>query len=130
MLERMLELVERELAPRSRWSSAPGSTEPGAVAIGTPSSGEKPIVVSTERPSRTAVTEQPPPRWQTTSRGTRDPLRRPLHREPVEAEAADPPLLAPAPRKRVVAASGGSVAWKAVSKTATCGTPGSAARAA
>src|SRR5436190_23271714 len=41
------------------------------VAIGTPSSGVKPIVVSTERPSRTAVTEQPPPRWQTTSRGTR-----------------------------------------------------------
>lgn len=27
-------------------------------------------LVSTERPSRTAVTELPPPRWQTTSRGT------------------------------------------------------------
>ena len=52
-------------------ASAPGSTEPERVAIGTPSSGVKPIVVSTERPSRTAVTEQPPPRWQTTSRGTR-----------------------------------------------------------
>ena len=39
------------------------------MAIGTPSSGVKPIVVSTERPSSTAVTEQPPPRWQTTSRG-------------------------------------------------------------
>ena len=48
----------------------PGSTEPERVAIGTPSSGVKPIVVSTERPSRTAVTEQPPPRWQTTRRGT------------------------------------------------------------
>ena len=35
-----------------------------------PSSGLKPIVVSTDRPSLTAVTEQPPPRWQTTSRGT------------------------------------------------------------
>ena len=51
--------------------SAPGSTEPERVVIGTPSSGLKPIVVSTERPSRTAVTELPPPRWQTTSRGTR-----------------------------------------------------------
>ena len=29
-----------------------GSTEPERVAIGTPSSGVKPIVVSTERPSR------------------------------------------------------------------------------
>ena len=37
--------------------------------MGTPSSGVRPIVVSRERPSRTAVTEQPPPRWQTTSRG-------------------------------------------------------------
>ena len=51
--------------------SAPGSTEPERVAIGTPSSGLKPIVVSTERPSSTAVTEQPPPRWQTTSRRAR-----------------------------------------------------------
>jgi hypothetical protein len=57
----------------SRWTcrSAPGSTDPARVGIGTPSSGVKPIVVSTDRPSRTAVTEQPPPRWQTTSRGTR-----------------------------------------------------------
>ena len=54
---------------RRRYRSAPGSTEPERVAIGTPSSGVKPIVVSTERPSSTAVTEQPPPRWQTTSRG-------------------------------------------------------------
>ena len=36
--------------------------------MGGPSSGVYPIVVSTERPSRTAVTEQPPPRWQTTTR--------------------------------------------------------------
>ncbi len=53
---------------RSTETIAPGSTEPERVAIGTPSSGLKPIVVSTERPSRTAVTELPPPRWQTTSR--------------------------------------------------------------
>ena len=56
--------------PRSRCSTISGSIEPDRVAIGTPSSGLKPMVVSTERPSRTAVTEQPPPRWQTTSRGT------------------------------------------------------------
>src|SRR6266480_1244753 len=55
----------------SRYKTAPGSTDPGRVAIGTPSSGVKPIVVSTEWPSRTAVTEQPPPRWQTMRRGTR-----------------------------------------------------------
>jgi hypothetical protein len=36
--------------------------EPERVAIGTPSSGLKPIVLSSERPSRTALTEQPPPR--------------------------------------------------------------------
>ena len=40
------------------------------MVIGTPSSGLKPIDVSTERPSSTAVTELPPPRWQTTSRAT------------------------------------------------------------
>ena len=47
----------------------PGSTEPERAAIGTPSSGVKPMLVSTQRPSRTADTEHPPPRWQTTSRG-------------------------------------------------------------
>ena len=73
------------------------------------------------------MTEQPPPRWQTTSRGTRDLLGAHCDGEPVEAVAADAPLLAPAraaarrsPRPR------GIVAWKAVSKTATCGTSGSA----
>ncbi len=55
----------------SRNSSRPGSIAPERVAIGTPSSGVKPIVVSTERPSRTALTEQPLPRWQTTSRRQR-----------------------------------------------------------
>ena len=80
---------------------SPASIEPERVAIGTPSSGLKPIVVSTERPSRTAVTEQPPPRWQTTSRGDAHLLGRPLHREAVEAVAADAPLVAPARRQRV-----------------------------
>ena len=75
---------------------APGSIEPERVAIGTPSSGLKPIVVSTERPSSTAVTEQPPPRWQTTSRETS--IRSATDGEAVEAVAAYPPLLAPALR--------------------------------
>ena len=69
--------------------------------MGTPSSGLKPIVVSTERPSSTAVTEQPPPRWQTTSRRAAHLLRRPRDRKPVEAVAADAPLLPPARRHGV-----------------------------
>ena len=44
----------------------PGSTEPDRVPIISPSSGVWPMDVSTERPSRTAVTEQPLPRWATT----------------------------------------------------------------
>ena len=78
----------------------PGSTEPERAAIGTPSSGVKPMLVSTERPSSTAETEHPPPRWQTTSR-SRNALRRPLHRKPMEAEAPQAPLLRPAARDRV-----------------------------
>jgi hypothetical protein len=46
-------------AAETRWTKTPTA------------SGENPIVVSTERPSRTAVTERPPPRWQTTSRSAR-----------------------------------------------------------
>ena len=46
----------------------PGSTLPERVAITRPSSGVKPIVVSTERPSRTAASDAPAPRWQVTSR--------------------------------------------------------------
>ncbi len=100
------------------------------MAIGTPSSGLKPIVVSTERPSRTAVTEQPPPRWQTTRRGTATrsaahwtespwkPYRRIPHSSRQRAGTA------------YVRASAGSVAWNVVSKTATCGTSGKTARAA
>ena len=55
----------------------------------------------------------------------------PLHGEPVEAVAADAPVLAPAARDGVGRRlRRGIVAWKAVSKTATCGTPGSARAAA
>ena len=80
-VERVLELRRRRArGRRGGRRSAPGSTEPERVAIGTPSSGLKPIVVSTDRPSRTAVTEQPPPRWQTTSRSGQAPARRPIAR--------------------------------------------------
>ena len=80
---------------------APGSTDPERVAIGTPSSGLKPIVVSTERPSRTAVTEQPPPRWQATSREAAHLRGDPLDRDAVEAVPADAPVLPPPARHGV-----------------------------
>jgi hypothetical protein len=66
--------------------------------MGTPSSGVKPIVVSTDRPSRTAVTEHPPPDMADDEPLHRDLLARPLHGEAVEAVAADPPVVARATR--------------------------------
>ena len=44
-----------------------GRRVPERVAITSPSSGVKPIVVSTERPPRTAASEAPAPRWQVTT---------------------------------------------------------------
>jgi hypothetical protein len=41
-----------------------GSTSPDRVPITSPSSGVKPIEVSTERPPSIAVIEHPLPRWQ------------------------------------------------------------------
>ena len=55
----------------SSQSSRPGSTLPERVAMTRPSSGVKPIVVSTDRPSRTAASEAPAPRWQVTIRSGR-----------------------------------------------------------
>ncbi len=52
----------------SSHSTAPGSTDPDRVAMTRPSSGVKPIVVSTDRPSRTAASDAPAPRWQVTMR--------------------------------------------------------------
>src|SRR5215831_7295366 len=113
---------------RSRKTSAPGSTEPERVAIGTPSSGLKPIVVSTERPFRTAVTEQPPPRWHATIRAASS-----CDTTHCTAIPWNPYRRTPQSRQRsgiaYVDAASGIVEWNAVSKTATCGTPGSAARA-
>ena len=63
VLERAVELVEvRVPVAQEVEERALGRSRPERVAIGSPSSGVKPIVVSTERPSRTAVTEEPPPR--------------------------------------------------------------------
>ena len=102
--------------------------------MGTPSRGEKPIVVSIESPSRTAVTEQPPPRWQTTRR--RCPSEGPRIAEARSAHHCTerpwkPYRLIPHSSRQIrgiayVVASAGIVAWKAVSKTATCGTFGNA----
>src|SRR5947207_9855062 len=55
--------------PACRWShrGIPGSTVPERVAITRPSSGVKPMVVSTERPPNTAASDAPAPRWQVTT---------------------------------------------------------------
>ena len=87
----------------------PGSMLPDRVAMTSPSSGVKPIVVSTERPSRTAASDAPAPRWQVTSRsaieGSPEELRRAPRcigvREAVEAVLAQVPALAPLGRDRV-----------------------------
>ena len=47
--------------------STAGSMSPQRVPMSSPSSGVKPIDVSTERPRSMAATEQPLPRWQVTS---------------------------------------------------------------
>ncbi len=46
--------------------SIPGSTLPLRVAITSPSSGVKPIVVSQERPPSIAHSDAPAPKWQLT----------------------------------------------------------------
>ena len=51
------------------WSSTPGSRSPGRVPMMMPPVGVRPMVVSMERPSRTAVMLAPLPRWATISRG-------------------------------------------------------------
>ena len=75
-----------------------GSRSPLRVPITSPSSGVKPIEVSTDRPPRTAATEQPLPRWQVIIRrpgvvGPADQRGQPAGDEPVrgpvEPVAAD-----------------------------------------
>ena len=62
MLESIGHLVHADALVLLSHSSRPGSTEPERVAITRPSSGVKPIVVSTERPSSTAHSDAPAPR--------------------------------------------------------------------
>ena len=59
---------------------SPGSTLPERVAMTRPSSGVKPIVVSTQRPSRTAASDAPAPRWQVTTDARRRQRARPRRR--------------------------------------------------
>ena len=54
----------------SSQSTSPGSMDPERVAMTNPSSGVKPIVVSTERPPSTAARDAPAPRWQVTMRSS------------------------------------------------------------
>ena len=119
----------------SSQSRMPGSSEPGAgLHDQARPAGVKPIVVSTERPSRTAHSEAPAPRWQETIR----------RRRPATGRRARPPVVR---RRRArgrgsrsdAARSGGStpgagrtsrprpamVAWNDVSNAATAGTSGS-----
>jgi hypothetical protein len=86
---------------RSSHSTSPGSTLPARVAMTRPSIGVKPIVVSTQRPSRTAASDAPAPRWQLTTRGARGAREAYAWRQAVEAEAPHAEALAPRARQRV-----------------------------
>ena len=109
MLERGRRVRRSDIpACSSSHSRSPGSTLPERVAITSPSSGVKPIVVSTERPAAIAHSDAPAPRWQlddpqlwSTARAARERGGDPGVREPVEAVAAQRPALAPARRQRV-----------------------------
>ena len=85
----------------------PGSTLPERVAITSPSSGVKPIVVSTDAPSRIAHSEAPAPRWQLTMRSVRAtnqrrrPPRDPSVGQAVKPVAPEPPALSPGRGQRV-----------------------------
>ncbi len=61
-VESVVERVDPDAALPQQVQHRAGIDRPERVFIGTPSSGLNPIVVSTDRPSATAVTEQPPPR--------------------------------------------------------------------
>ena len=109
VLERVAELGLGQVARSSSHSSKPGSTLPDRVAITSPSSGVKPIVVSTERPPGSRTATRPAPRWQLTIRkpdgetppATRRPPRDPRVRQPMEAVSPNPPARTPIRRQRV-----------------------------
>ena len=114
--------------------------DPERVAITSPSSGVKPIVVSTDRPPSTAASEAPAPRWQVTTRSAASParpqqLRGPPRgvrvRQPVEPVPPEVPALAPRRRDRV-RATPRRASWRGTRcrSTRRAGTPGSAAATA
>ena len=112
-------------------STSPGSTLRERVAITRPSSGVKPIVVSTERPPCTARSDAPAPRWQVTirsspaaGRATRPPGATPRRGTARGTRTGARRTLPPLRGQRVGRGSRRQVAWNAVSKQATCGTPG------
>ena len=128
-------------SPCSRWTkrSAPGSIEPDRVAIGTPSRGEKPIVVSTERPPsygrhRAATAEVADDQAQISQQRhpeARTPARRTTARTARGSRSAGfPTLRASSAVARRSRPRRGIVVWNEVSKTATCGTLGKARLAA
>ena len=93
----------------------PGSTLPLRVAMTRPSSGVKPMVVSTLRPPCTAASEAPAPRWQVTSRSRGRVAVEQLGgspggvgvRQAVEAVPAQPESLRPRSREGVPGGGGG-----------------------
>ena len=68
MLQRVREPSAETRPSSSSHSIIPGSMLPERVAITSPSSGVKPMVVSTERPPEIAHSDAPAPRWQLTIR--------------------------------------------------------------
>ena len=113
-------------------SSAPGSTSPGLVAITRPATGVNPIVVSTDRPPATAASEAPAPmcavtrRVDASGRPRRSAARLLAHAwlNPWNPKRRMPSSARQLRGNAYVAALAGRVAWKLVSKHATCTSPG------
>ena len=92
------------------------------MAITRPSIGVKPIVVSTQRPSRTAASEAPAPRWHDTTREAAARREAWAWERPWKPKRRRPKRSRHARGSAYVVAAAGSVAWNAVSKQATAGT--------
>ena len=117
-------------------AASDGSASPERVAMTRPSSGVRPMEVSTDRPPRTAAAEQPAPSWNVTSRArsgaspstavARSAIQawarpwKPYRRSPYRSTSS--------PRIAYRAACAGIRAWNAVSNDAVVGTPGPSTR--
>ena len=86
---------------RSSHSTSPGSTLPARVAMTRPSIGVKPMVVSTQTPSRTAASDAPGAEMAAHHARRRGAPRGVGVREAVEAEAPQAEALAPLARQGV-----------------------------